>query len=230
MGVDTRFWGPSAWQLFHYVSFHAKDPASFLRTIKDILPCRFCRKSSAKFMRELPMEADLGHWVWALHNRVNLKLRTQCQGDPAVVDPGQDPSFDEVKTKYVSMNVATGVLGRDFLLSVASNYKPTPHRRAIQETLVRHLVEVYPVPLGDFVRDHPPALDSTDAYKRWMYSLLSHAGSMPSYNGLAQRLAYYTSGCDKASYKGKTCRRVGGVRTKARDHRKTRRITHVVLL
>jgi len=234
MGIDTRFFGPSAWQLFHYIAFHSKSPQKFLKGIGEILPCKFCRESTKQFISEMPMR-EPGKWLYDLHNKVNHKLRTQCADDPNVVNPGPDPSFEEVKAKYD--HLPKNILGRDFLFSIAVNYDAkTPH---IQEKFLNDLAEVYPTDIKGYMKTHPPALESNKSYMKWMYGLLSSLGegkdsNLPTYRGYVQRLMYYTSGCEKKTYKGKTCRRVKvgstGYRTKARDNRKTYRVTHSVLL
>lgn len=231
MGIDTRYWGPSAWQLFHYISFHAKNPQQFLLGIKDILPCRFCRESTSLFAKELPNMSDSAKWVYDLHNKVNHKLRTQCKDNPSVINPGDDPSFEEVRQKYESMKL-TKVLGRDFLFSIAANYPKNPTEQDIvtQKTFLNQLAEVYPKNFTKYLENHSAELESRNSYMKWMYGLFKYLKSnseIPTFQGYAQRLAYYTSGCDKKTYKGKTCRRIkGGGRTKTRDHRKTKRVAY----
>jgi len=233
--MDTRFWGPSAWQLFHTIAFRSQHPEEFLLGIKDILPCKFCRESTRRFVRELPLQGDPAKWLYDLHNKVNHKLRTQCHGDLNVVDPGDDPSFEDVKARYMSIK-PTGILGRDFLFSIAVNYpeEPTELKMATQRHFLYKLAEVYPFKQSLFKKyldTNPPSLESRKDYMKWMYRLLEKLGTMPSYNGYVQRVMYYKSGCDKKTYRGKTCRRLnGGGRTKARDHRRTHRVSHSVLL
>ena len=232
MGIDTRFFGPSAWQLFHYIAFNSSHAQKFLKGIGEILPCKFCRESTKQFISEMPMK-EPGKWLYDLHNRVNHKLRSQCADDPNVVNPGPDPSFEEVKSKYE--HLPKNILGRDFLFSIAVNYDgKTPH---IQEKFLNDLAEVYPTDIKGYIEKRPPALESNKSYMKWMYGFLSFLGgkdsNLPTYRGYVQRLMYYTSGCERKTYKGKTCRRVkvgaSGYRTKARDNRKTYRITHAVL-
>lgn len=184
------------------------------------------------------MIRNTGKWSYELHNKVNHKLRTQCKDDPAVIDPGPDPSYEEIKQKYESMKLDGHILGRDFLFSIAGNYPTDPEEQdmATQRTFLKQLAEVYPVDFKDYLEEHAADLESKKRYMKWMYGLLKflapkfHA-TLPSYNGYVQRIMYYTSGCEKKTYKGKTCRRLnGGGRTKARDYRKTYRISHSVLL
>jgi hypothetical protein len=240
--MDTRFWGPSAWQLFHLIAFRSEHPDDVLNAMKDILPCRFCRESTTQFVKEHPLRGDPGKWLYDLHNRVNAKLRRQAQEDPTVVDPGDDPSFEEVQAKYLAMK-PTAVPGRDFLFAIATNYPdaPEPEQMATQRTFLHALAKVYPFErlrkvYARTVRDHEPALGSRTAYQRWMYGLLKDLSTavgkdIPSFKGYAQHVAYYKSGCAKKTYRGKTCRKLaGGGRTKDRDRRTTYRVSHSRLL
>ena len=235
MGIDTRFWGPSGWQLFHWLAFNAENPQEVLLMMKDVLPCKFCRKSTTEFVKDMPLKEDIGKWLYDLHNMVNHKLRTQCKDDPAVVDPGPDPSFEEVKQKYKNMKL-TGVLGRDFLFSIAANYPEQPKEddMATQRMFMKKLAEVYPLK-GVMDGHFPVKLESRKTYMKWMYGFLKHAASktrseIPSYKGYVQRVMYYTSGCEKKTYKGKTCRRTLHGFSKSRDHKRTFRVTRKSLL
>lgn len=210
--------------------------------IKDVLPCRFCRESTAQFTHELPLKGDPGKWLYDLHNKVNHKLRTQAKEDPTVIDPGPDPSFEEIKKRYETLKPLE-VPGRDFLFSVATNYpdSPEPDQMAIQRRFLKVLSETYPFyslrkVFDDYHTRHPPALESRKSYMKWMYGLLLALSKkvgvrIPSYKGYVQRTMYYKSGCAKTTYKGKTCRKLaGGGRTKSRDNAKTRRVAHASLL
>lgn len=240
--MDTRFWGPSAWQLFHLIAFRSEHPDDVLNQMKDVLPCRFCRESTTQFVKEHPLRGDPGKWLYEIHNRVNAKLRKQAQDDPSVVDPGEDPSFEEVKARYSAMK-PTAVPGRDFLFSIASNYPdaPEPQDMATQRTFLHALAKVYPFEklrkgFARYIGAHEPTLGSRTAYQHWMYGLLKELSKavgkdMPSFKGYAHHVAYYKSGCAKKTYHGKTCRKLaGGGRTKDRDRRKTYRVSHQRLL
>lgn len=242
MGIDTRYFGPSGWQLFHLIAFRSKHPQEVLMDMKDILPCPFCRESTAKFVRESPPAAPYGKWLYDLHCKVNAKLRRQAETDPSVIDPGQDPTFEEVKTKYDAMK-PTAVPGRDFLMAVAYNYPdaPEPQDRTTQREFLHHLAEVYPFEdlrsvYQAYIKDHEPDLHSQPTYTKWMYGLLARLAkatktSIRSYRGYMAHVAYYKSGCARKTYKGKTCRKVaGGGRTKDRDVRRTHRVVSRSLL
>ena len=123
--MDTRFWGPSGWELFHLIAFRSPHPDDVLNIMKDVLPCKFCRASTTKYVHDHPLRGNPGKWLYEIHNMVNNKLRTQCADDPTVVDPGEDPEFTAVKAKYMAMK-PTRVPGRDFLMSVAYVYPADP--------------------------------------------------------------------------------------------------------
>lgn len=226
--MDTRFWGPSAWQLFHLVSM-GPHPEKVLHLMKDILPCKFCRASTSEFVGKHPYDPkDPAKWLYEIHTMVNHKLKTQCATDPAVPDPGPDPSFEDVKHKYEAMK-PTAVPGRDFLFAIARNYEGRD-----PETQIRFLDSlslVFPFHADTFqayLKKHPVDLDH---YLKWMYGLLAALSkkfrvSIPTFRGYAHHVAYYKSGCSKKTYHGKTCRNG----TKTRDHRKTQRLVHKRLL
>jgi hypothetical protein len=237
--MDTRFWGPSAWQLFHLIAFKSEHPDDVLNDMKDVLPCKFCRASTTEFVKKHPLRGDPGKWLYDIHNMVNNKLRTQCAEDPTVVNPGEDPSFEEVKARYSKMK-PTEVPGRDFLFSIAANYPtvPEPHDMSVQRQFLYHLSKAYPfASLRKVFQKQPEAaLESRSAYMHWMYNLLKDLSqeigvSIRTYRGFAHHVAYYKSGCAKKTYHGKTCRRTkSGGSTKNRDHRKTYRESHRTLL
>lgn len=244
MGIDTRFWGPSGWQLFHLIAFKRGDVAKdVLDDMPAILPCPFCRESTTKFVATHPIHKPYGQWLYHIHNMVNNKLRTQCADDPNVINPGEDPSFQEVKAKYDAMTKPTAVPGRDFLMSVAYNYpdSPAPRDMSTHREFLHHLVDAYPFDelrtvAQAYLRDNEPTLTSKRAFTRWMYGLMKVLSKkvgvdIRSYRGYMAHLAYYKSGCSGKTYKGKTCRRLaGGKYTKDRNPNLTRRVTSRGLL
>ena len=181
-------------------------------------------------------------WLYELHNKVNNKLRTQCADDPAVINPGEDPSFDEVEEKYRKMK-PDNVPGRDFLFSVAVNYPDDPEeiQMATQRKFIHGLAKVYPFEklrstFQSYLSQHEVLLSSRKAYMKWMYGLLASLAKtarvdIPSYKGYVARVMYFKSGCQSKTYRGKTCRKLpNGMRTKNRDHKRTFRITRESLL
>jgi hypothetical protein len=240
--MDTRFWGPSAWQLFHLVAFVSEHPDDVLNKMKDVLPCRYCRESTTEFTKRHPLRGDPGRWMYDIHNMVNDKLRKQAREDPTVVNPGPDPTFECVRNRYEKMK-PNQVPGRDFLFSIAFNYPDAPESTDMsnQREFIHALAEAYPFsPLRKvfqvYLKQHEVDLTSRDHYMRWMYGLLkklsAQAGvAIRTYRGYAHHVAYYKSGCSRKTYHGKTCRKLaGGGYTKSRDHRKTYRVSHRDLL
>lgn len=108
--MDTRFWGPSGWKLFHLITFdytysseNAIVYANFFETIPYILPCKFCRSSLTDYYREheyrlqngfMDPMIDLKKWMYTIHNCVNDKLRKQG----LIMSP--NPPFSKVKALY----------------------------------------------------------------------------------------------------------------------------------
>lgn len=244
MGYDTRFWGPSAWQLFHLIAFFSPNPQEFLMSIKDVLPCKFCRVSTAEFTSELGLCKNPGRWLYDLHNMVNGKLRTQAQKDPVIINPGPDPSFEEIRMRYeaIANSAPAAVPGRDFLFVMASNYGdtgvPDEYVQTLHRMFWKRLAEVYPFEelraiVKAYVDKRPPRVENRSAYMRWVYALLVKLSKkvkapLLSFQGYSRHVLYYKSGCQRQTYKGKTCRKRGGGRH--RDHTKTRRVAQRHLL
>lgn len=192
MGIDTRFWGPSGWDLFHRIAFHSQNP-EVLQHIAEILPCKFCRNSTRRFVKELPYDSKHpAEWLYRLHNKVNHKLRTQCSKDPKVINPGPDPSFEDVQARY-SKKLLDEKVGNEFLLSVAVNFEKTPKRTYTQKRFLNELSAAYPL-FKDFYEKNPPDFDK---YPEWMNKFT---------NISIEKVVSYKSKCKK----GKTCRKQKG--------------------
>lgn len=203
-----------------------------MKTLKDILPCKFCRESTAEFLKQDPPHAPLDKWMYDLHNRVNKKLRDQCKSDPRVICPHPDPTFEAVKKHYDELLAAkpNAPPGMDFLFCVAFNY--TPEKEAIYREFYTELAEVYPYSeLRAIVHRHLPhlKLDTRKGAVNWTYMIMKDIVAatdseklLPTPRGVVRKYMHYTSSCNR----GKTCR--NGKRI--RDHRKTYRVTHSRLL
>jgi hypothetical protein len=190
MGIDTRYWGGSGWELFHTIAFHS-NPA-VLKNMGEILPCKFCRNSTMRFMKKHPLK-NPARWVYEIHNMVNDKLRTQCKDDPKVVNPGEDPTFEEVERKYRNKKVTN--LGDKFLLSIAVNFTRTPKRLDIQKRFLSNLAISYPE-FGKYYKENPPNFSH---YAEWMNGFVK---------GSIEEVKSFQSKCKH----GKTCRKKGGSR------------------
>lgn len=202
--MDTRFWGPSGWDLFHRIAAHSKDPDDVLKHMAEILPCKFCRNSTRRFVKERPYDKhNPEKWLYEIHNMVNHKLRSQCSNDPKVVDPGPNPTFEDVREKFRnrSLNV---LFGQEFLLSVAVNFKSTPRKTNIQKRFLKNLAKAYPL-FDRFYKENPPNFKN---YAEWMNGFTKIS---------IQTVESYKSKCKL----GKTCRKPhGGGKRLTRRHSK----------
>ena len=96
--MDTKFWGPPGWVFLHTITFNYpwkidnKNPEhrqrkkytkQLFENQQYTLPCKYCRDSFKRFLRELPIDPHLGsrrsltRWFYNIHNKVNAKLREQ---------------------------------------------------------------------------------------------------------------------------------------------------------
>lgn len=134
--MDTKFWGPDCWNLLHCITENYPENASyytknkykaFFISLSKILPCKYCRNSTKKFISEIDIndylysKKSLCRWLFLLHNKVNDKLRRQGN------DVKKNPSFSVIKSrfekklKYYNEN-PKNIPGLDFLYSVVFNY------------------------------------------------------------------------------------------------------------
>lgn len=124
--MDTRYWGPSGWKLLHLIaSQDRRSSPAFWRVLPFVLPCKFCRTSLTTYYKELPIPSTSNHtemqeWLWAIHNKVNEKLRKQGQ----TVDA--DPPFESVEALYKQQLEQPcskiNFPGWEFLFSIADNH------------------------------------------------------------------------------------------------------------
>lgn len=98
--MNTKFWGPPGWKFLHAIAFNypekinMADPEDrermfyykqLFENLQFTLPCKYCRLSYQKFLKELPIDAflrsrkDITYWLYLIHNKVNKKLRDQEQ-------------------------------------------------------------------------------------------------------------------------------------------------------
>lgn len=123
---------------------------------------------------------------------VNHKLRSQCSKDPKVVNPGPDPSFDEIKNKFEKLSL-DDLVGQEFLLSIAVNFKPTQRKIEIQKKFLHNLSKAYPL-FNEYYSNNPP---NFKAYPEWMNGFTKIS---------IERVESFRSKCKH----GKTCRKPQG--------------------
>lgn len=130
--MDTRFWGPPGWRLLHLLTFQYNPTTQksamrrFLETLPYILPCKYCRASLTDYYRELPItnavlesQDSLSKWLYAIHNKVNDKLRSQG------LTTTPNPTYASVERYYKTWIDDGGLpihAGWDFLFAIAYNH------------------------------------------------------------------------------------------------------------
>ena len=113
-GMMTKVWGPAGWLFIHSVAYgypyainpdnpehltKKEDYYKFFYYLGRVFPCRYCRESYQKFLKELPLvdklntRRDLCKWLYDIHNKVNDKLG---------IAASERPTFEEVEAKYES--------------------------------------------------------------------------------------------------------------------------------
>lgn len=231
--MDTRYWGPSGWQLLHAITFaYPQRPSAaqqervrlFFESVGHVLPCKFCRASFQEFTAETPIDvrsrAALSEWMYNVHNRVNRKLREQIaagQIKGAHRTPPEDPPFDSVRKQYKALlrsdstRHAAG-LGEDFLYAIAWNFDGTPEKRKWYPRFFKGFMELYPFAPQFGVE---PAVDLHPTVTNTVLVQIVHSmfrafrGDQESQT-LAQTLQtvrkFHSAACKTRRYKGKTCR------------------------
>jgi hypothetical protein len=104
-GMMTSVWGPPLWHSLHTISFnypveptekHKKDYMAFFKSLKNVLPCKYCRENYKKNIKELGFgkgvfkdRDSLSRWVFELHEKVNKNLGKES-----------GLTFEEVRDRY----------------------------------------------------------------------------------------------------------------------------------
>jgi hypothetical protein len=100
-GIKTLFWGPNAWNFLfsaiagsYPIKFNPNDKShqkrskgftQLFNSLKEVLPCIYCRLSYEQFMKDLPMNdymhsrTSMMYWLYLIHDKVNRKLIDQEQ-------------------------------------------------------------------------------------------------------------------------------------------------------
>ena len=95
--MQVAVWGPVGWKFLHSVAHGypeipeefdeehnlpkgttAANYTSFFNSLGNVLPCKYCRDSYMKFIKESPIRTEsrysITKWLWEIHNKVNNKL------------------------------------------------------------------------------------------------------------------------------------------------------------
>jgi hypothetical protein len=196
--MDTKFWGPSGWKLLHTITFERGSLAKkkkLFEVLAGVLPCKFCRQSTAEFMKEMPLNNNLALWLYNLHKMINHKL--DLQG----LNPSPNPGFTQIIKKYHEQLKSEELIGVPFLLSMAYNYDSTIHSKHDHEQFWAALKDLYPK------RGLPRVPKIHDCYFREVYDILVEMGFEGSYSETLKIVSKHKSSCSKKKFRGKTCRR-----------------------
>jgi hypothetical protein len=104
-GMLTSVWGPSLWHSLHAISFNypvhpTKEQKhqylEFFRSLKYVLPCKYCRENYKKNIKTVPLNMStmksretLSRWLYELHEEINTMLHKKS-----------NLTYDQVRTRY----------------------------------------------------------------------------------------------------------------------------------
>ena len=122
-GMDAAFWGPHAWEFLHSVTFDypeeptdkdKKEYAEFFHSIKNVLPCVWCRKHYKEGIEEImPIEPhlvsrdELTRWLVDFHNSVNKRLNKPLMPYKAVYEKYESLRASRCKVEVIDNSPAT---------------------------------------------------------------------------------------------------------------------------
>ena len=194
--MDTQFWGPPGHKLLHSIAYcytfvekceevNKNIVKSFFSSIKHVLPCIYCRRSYAKYIKDIPLkdfldcdEKNLFKWVYLIHNKINGKLRKQGYLSE------KNPSYSSVLKKYKKfIKSIDGIIGWNFLYSIVFNYPDygfelSESRRNGYITFFTNLQYLLPCSkirdiYSSYIGKHPieKYMKTRKELKRWLYRL-----------------------------------------------------------
>ena len=89
-GMITFIWGPALWHVLHTISFNYPinptmknkiDYYKFIKNLKNILPCKYCRDNYEKNLKILPLTVktmknreSFSRWLYEIHEIINKNL------------------------------------------------------------------------------------------------------------------------------------------------------------
>lgn len=104
-GMLTTVWGPSLWHFLHTMSFNypveptreqKKQYRSFILSLEDVLPCKYCRINLKKNFISIPLHySDMksretfSKYIYRLHEHINQMLKKES-----------GLTYEEVKERY----------------------------------------------------------------------------------------------------------------------------------
>jgi Erv1 / Alr family len=177
--IDPTVWGPSAWSVLHFISFHSKSSTEELRDLfkdlKVLLPCAKCRLAYTNHLSLCPFPTrrdQVSRWLYTIHDRVNRSIQSPAMNDT--------PPFQEVQKAWRGANGMERA-NRDswrFLFILALAY-PSPQeakrRVAYREALSRWMKEVS-ITLWN-IEPRDTSLETKTRFTQWLkgkYQAIHH--------------------------------------------------------
>jgi len=116
--MNVNKWGPGGWIFLHTISFnYPLEPNEndkqrytiFFNSLKNILPCIYCRQSFEIYTKYIPLENFLEsregvtYWLFRIHNLINEKLFKEKEKE----------NFKNVVLKYEKIRAGCSKLLKD---------------------------------------------------------------------------------------------------------------------
>lgn len=212
--MNTLFWGRPAWKFLFSIAnnFNQKEKKQyqdFFISLKNILPCKYCRNSYKQYIKDIPIKNYLSsrkefiYWLYLIHNKVNDKLRKQGYYDR------KDPKFSSVLKKIKYRESSNWI----FLFCIAFNLKikPTITQKKYYRNFFNSLAKIYPnsrfrIKYRSALKKYPMNLSSRDKFTEWFTKIYNQVNSLkrkPSFETICNKYEKYRAKCGS---KGSTCR------------------------
>jgi len=208
--MQTAKWGKHAWIFLTSVIYSAPKKLSkkqqlyyidFFTSVKDILPCKYCRQSFNQYLKELPIEPyittrdKLIEWIYLIHNKVNEKLRKQ--GYIKYADPSRNSVIKLYNNKYVAK---TRNIDMDFWLipTIQFLYSIIFNNIRKKEYIIFFNSLEYILPHTDarkiykkFIKNNPiqNSLSKQSDLLYWMFSMVNEFKLKPGIEGVSTEYA-----------------------------------------
>ena len=141
-GMLTSVWGPSLWHSLHTISFNypvnpsnleKKNYYDFFISLKNILPCRYCRENYVKNIKTIPLtmktmknRTSFSNWLYELHEEINKMLGKKS-----------NLSYEDVKLRYEMFR--SRCLGKPSKKSMEQSKKKSKKSKVLEKGCVKPL-------------------------------------------------------------------------------------------
>jgi len=130
--MNQNIWGPHFWVTLHTLTFnyplkptHSDKHSyyTFITTLKDILPCKICKKNFNRKLKEDPLKGylnnrrDFAYWMIDCHNKVNSETGKRYYSNEEVIqiyehkfDTKIELNVSKIKTTTYNYNIYTNII------------------------------------------------------------------------------------------------------------------------